>query len=68
MSSHDKADDPAWDRDDPIVVIAIAEGTLVERYQIPAVLAAALLQSCAAAAGLPLAEAASRFLHTGRLP
>lgn len=68
MSSHDEQDDPAWDWTGPTVVIAIAEGILVERYQIPAPVAAALLKAFAATARLSLADAARWLLNTGRLP
>jgi hypothetical protein len=49
-------------------VLAVARGILAERYQITFELADALLETRAAAAGLPLVEAAHWLISTDVLP
>ena len=48
--------------------IALAEGILMERYQLAAPVAYHLLQSRADATALPICEAARWLLSTGVLP
>ncbi|WP_432936785.1 ANTAR domain-containing protein [Kribbella sp. CA-253562] len=50
------------------MVIGIAEGILVERYQVPIEQARAFLQSRATERGLPLVEAANWLITTDTLP
>ncbi|WP_344172618.1 hypothetical protein [Kribbella lupini] len=64
MSSHDEP--PNLNR--PVMVIAMAEGVLIERYRLPMELARALLHSRAVACGLSLSEAANWLLATNTLP
>jgi hypothetical protein len=52
----------------PLMAIAIAEGTLVERYRLPLDQVRALLQSRAPAVGLPLCEVAHWLVATKTLP
>jgi hypothetical protein len=49
-------------------VLAVARGILAERYQITFELADALLATRAAAAGLPLVDAAHWLISTDLLP
>jgi hypothetical protein len=58
--------DPA--RATALMPVAVAEGILVERYQISAELASALLRSRAYIAGLSALETAAWLHRTGALP
>jgi hypothetical protein len=62
------SDDDPSDLDGPVMVIAMAEGVLIERYRLPMEQARALLHSRAVACGLSLNEAARWLLATNTLP
>jgi hypothetical protein len=55
-------------RHDPVLTVAIAEGILIERYQVGPDLASWLLAHRAQRAGLHIVEAARWLLAAGRLP
>ncbi|TDW74929.1 ANTAR domain-containing protein [Kribbella pratensis] len=64
----DELSEPFGDWTHPALLLGIAEGILMSRYQIPAHVANALLRSCAATVGLSLVQVADWLISTGRLP
>jgi hypothetical protein len=70
MGSHDDPRSPADGRSGIVsfMLIGIAEGILVERYQVPLEQAKALLESRATQRGLSLHEAANWLVTSNALP
>ncbi|WBQ07913.1 ANTAR domain-containing protein [Kribbella sp. CA-293567] len=61
-------DSDRTDQADTVLILAVAEGMLIERYKITADLARALLEHHAATTGLPLVKVAAWLSATQDLP
>ncbi len=68
MDDHEQLPPLNWDQARAQWITTVAEGILIERYQIPAELARALLAHHAAATDLPILEVASSLYYTRDLP